>query len=150
MSDESQGAVDALAAMFERSEDLERAALAAYETRREAVRAAAVLEYRCASRGCHLLTVWRTPVGLMFYQPPYKLAPAVNEATSNADGRAANTSDGDRRWNARGGRLDDLRAWDEAGLRLNCDHVHKFVGVAELFAAADSGVRGSPVRRNVG
>ena len=110
----------------------------------------AVLEYFCkARRGCLLLLVWRTRDGLMFYQPGYKLAPDFNTEHSTADGRAANTVDGDRRWKPQAGALHgfyrDLP--DGGGLQLQCGHVSRLVSGNELLDQAQAATPGQPRRR---
>ena len=93
------------------------------------------IAYRCAARKCLLLDVVQVPGQLIAHIPPYKLSPEVNEATSNADGRAANTRDGDRRW------LGHTFGMGSAiNFGLNCDHVQKvLLEKHELQADIDAG-----------
>lgn len=114
----------------------------------DVTRGNAVVEYRCARRGCLLLHVWRTPDGLKYYQPGYKLSAALNERDSNAAGRARNTIDGDRRWRSRGGVLDDLQGWGaDVGIPLQCDHLNSVAPSDEVLAQAEAATPGSPTRR---
>jgi hypothetical protein len=116
---------------------------------RAAVKDAAVLVARCPARKrkCLLLHAWRTPDGVLFYQPPYKTAPDVNVATSEPDARARHTTDGDNHWRATAGTLDSLRGWGpEAVLHLRCDHIQTTVAFDDLVAKADAATPGQPVR----
>lgn len=93
---------------------------AALQATRELHRYRAVT-YRCGhERRCLLLDVVQTPRGLIFHNPPYKLSPARNDADSSESGRARNTRDGDRHWNAQ-----TYFASECLNVSLNCDHVHR-------------------------
>lgn len=77
------------------------------------------LVYRCPNRKrCALAEIYASPAGVLVYHPTYKLAPEVNAASSSAEGRAANTRDGNNHWNRRVYFLDPAD-----NLTLNCDHV---------------------------
>lgn len=135
--------------LFQQREQRDAAILAAWQTDRKRCRAAAVLTYKCAARECLLILVWRTPLGLAFIHPAYKLARGRNEELSNAAGRAANTSDGVRHWRAYGGLLDDLDGWEDTFMNLVCDHVNINVSSETLLAEARSATPGNPTRRIV-
>lgn len=141
--------MDAFEDMIAALGDEETTVRTAYETATRAhIRAALVVEYRCRRRGCLLLHIWRSPQGLMFYQPPYKNSPRLNDATSSASGRAKNTVDGARRWRSRAGNLDRVRGWDvPMGLAVACDHVSQTVETDILLALADSARPGKETRR---
>jgi hypothetical protein len=114
---------------------------------RRAMQQSALLEYRCP-KGCLLLHVWRSPAGLMFYQPPYKLSPSLNEVRSSPSGRAKNTLDGERRWRATAGVLDEYRGWGpDTTLGLNCHHLNHHEKTDALLEAADAATPGTPTRR---
>lgn len=133
------------------ADEAERHIIAAFESAqgRRAAKAAALAEYRCPS-GCLLLYVWRSPMGVLFYQPPYKLSAARNDAQSSPSGRAKNTRDGERRWNAQAGILDRLRSWEsEVGLSLQCDHVQRHEPVDKLLTVMDAATPGHPTRRTL-
>jgi len=80
-----------------------------------------VITYRCRlpRQRCLLLDVLETPAGQIFHFPRYKLPPGVNEATSTAEGRAANTEDGGRKWK---GYTSFIEAVGDT-FEVNCDHV---------------------------
>lgn len=140
---------DDLAALLAELDHEAEVVAAAYESAgRKRIAPVTVATFHCAARrSCTLLTVWRTPAGLMFYRPRYRNSPALNAAESNAEGREANTEDGERRWRARAGNLDRLRDWGEhAGMELNCDHAHTFMRMPDLLAVVDRGTPGAPTR----
>ena len=88
---------------------------------RKRIEAATVATFHCrAKRSCTVLTVWRTPQGLMFYRPRHRTSPAVTAAESSASGRAKNTEDGDGRWRAKTYFLDQA-----ANVTLDCDHLRQ-------------------------
>jgi len=77
------------------------------------------LTYRCHTRErCTLAEIYPSPNGVLVYLPPYKRSPQRNQETSSPEGRKANTSDGDRRWNGHAFFIE--AAWN---LTLNCDHI---------------------------
>lgn len=80
-----------------------------------------ILSYRCPSR-CLLVDVLNLPQGVIFHVPAYKLSPQVNDAASSPEGRAKNTSDGQRRWNAHTFFQEDC-----VNVSLSCDHVRQVV-----------------------
>jgi len=80
-----------------------------------------ILSYRCPSR-CLLVDVLNLPQGVIFHVPAYKLSPQVNDAASSPEGRAKNTSDGQRRWKAHTFFQEDC-----VNVSLNCDHVRQVV-----------------------
>ena len=111
---------------------------------RKHIRAATVLEYRCRTKGCLLLIAWRSPQGLLFYQPDYKLSPTMNTADSNESGRARNTLDGDRHWMPTAGSLDDFRGWGPTcALHMDCRHVRRPIPTDDLLAAAEAATPGN-------
>ena len=126
----------------------EQLILSAYETTDpKRIKVVALLEYRCR-HGCLLLHVWRSPDGVLFYRPAYKLSPRFNAERSNAAGRARNTRDGGNHWNPVAGLLDDLRGWGpSAGLDLQCDHVDQTLPASDLLEEADAATPGRPTRR---
>ncbi|WP_028655964.1 hypothetical protein [Nocardioides sp. J54] len=94
-----------------------------------------LLVYRCKQRGCLLLDVIQLPQGVVLHRPAYRRSPQRNEATSNAVGRAKNTTDGDRRWKAN---TAFASSWGNA--ELVCDHIHDVVlEIEEIQAAVDAG-----------
>lgn len=113
---------DLFAAWRERDERA-RLGQAAYEAMKATGRLKhhRMLTYRCKTRGCVLLDVLQlpAPVGMVFYQPNYKLSRSVNEAQSTPEGRARNTVDGDRRWKARA-QVDGT----PINYSLVCDHLN--------------------------
>lgn len=127
------------------------AVLAMYETQqgRAAARAVALAEYRCAGQGCLLLHLWRSPQGVMFYRPAYKLSLGRNESESTPDGRAANTTDGRNHWRADAGTLESARGWEGHAMPVQCDHFQGNVSTADLFADADAATPGKPRRRRL-
>lgn len=92
--------------------------LKANPQQKKAVRA---VSYHCETEGCTLLEVYPLKQGVLFYQPAYKLSPAVNEEKSSAEGRTANTKDGERRWSEQCGHLEGA-----LNLNLNCDHIEDY------------------------
>lgn len=76
-----------------------------------------VVTYFCPNR-CRLADVLDTKQGLIIHSPGYKLSPRINEGTTNASGRAANTIDGNRRWKAHTYFIDQA-----ANITCSCDHV---------------------------
>ena len=118
------------------------AVVSAYEgMSRAAVRSVLLVELKCR-REHVLLHVWRSPEGLRYYQPPYKNSPNMNAATSTAEGREANTVDGDRRWRSRGGSLPH-----DGSLELSCDHVKETVRIEAVHQMAAAARPGTPTRR---
>ena len=104
------------------------------------------IEYRCPRR-CLLLEAVETPLGILIHQNRYKLSPAQNEARSSADGRAANTYDGDRHWQERSYFLaDSALSWPEPEVSqvLTCDHVLAFP-LTSARLTADWGARRTEV-----
>lgn len=97
------------------------------------------LTYRCHARRCLLLEAVDTPEGVLVHQKRYKLSPTVNEATSTAEGRAANTEDGRNHWRAQTYWLStSALRWDDlpqAGQSLECDHVLSHLLTAPQFTA---------------
>lgn len=122
---------------------------AAYESADRAdVRAVAVVEYRCR-QGCLLLHTWRSPTGLLYYQPAYRLSPERADAETVESARVKRTTDGYRRWRARGGVLEELRDWgDSVGLEFQCDHLKHYRSAPMILADADAAEPGKPTRRS--
>lgn len=89
-----------------------------------------ILTYRCQDRRCLLLDVLQLPAGLLVHQPRYKVAPKLNEASSNPEGRARNTEDGDRRWKGQ-----TFLSADARGYSLHCDHITDHHLAQEVFDA---------------
>ncbi len=121
---------------------------------RAALRQVLVLEYRCPS-GCLLLHAWRTPDGLRWYRPQNTLSPAVAEADLVEAARIKHTSDGERRWLASGGSLDELLDFfeldpSEGGLSLNCHHLRNVVALCDRLASDTANVTpGQPTRATI-
>lgn len=134
-------------------DDLDAAAEATYHLARQTRRLRGVLlvEYRCP-KGCLLLHAWRSPAGVLGWRPPYRSSPALNAETSTAEGRASNTSDGERRWRGHAFNLDSARSWEGHALPLTCDHTPARFSVptASVLADADAATPGRPTRRIVG
>lgn len=86
-------------------------------TRHHQQNKAARLIYRCP-RNCVLCRVYVTAQGVVVYFPRYRLSPAANAETSNTDGRATNTLDGERRWKERTRFLDQV-----VDAPVICDHL---------------------------
>lgn len=95
--------------------------------------------YRCSKR-CLLVDVLTTAQGLIIHVPAYKLSPAVNEQNSNASGRAANTTDGDRRW--KGHTFPSAAA---INVTLACDHLHHKLLEMDVIEADSAARRGEVV-----
>ena len=88
------------------------------------------LTYRCKTRRCVLLELYRTKQGLVVRYPPYKLSRRVNTETSSEGGRAKNTSDGDRHWVEQVGffpEVGDVAGDRYIALPMNCDHVRSTI-----------------------
>lgn len=81
-----------------------------------------ILTYRCRARRCLLLDFVQVPGAVVVHSPAYRLSPSLNASTSNEDGRAKNTFDGDRRWKAH-----TYDARSALNFVLNCDHVRGIV-----------------------
>jgi hypothetical protein len=119
-----------------------------------ALRQVLVLEYRCPS-GCLLLHAWRTPAGLRWYRPRNTLSPAVAEADLVKAARIKYTSDGERKWLASGGSLDELLDFfeldpREGGLSLNCHHLRNVVALCDRLASDTANVTpGQPTRATI-
>lgn len=103
-----------------------------------------LLDYRCP-QGCLLLHVWQSPRGRLFYLPRYQLSAAKNAETAEP-ARMRRTEDGDHKWPARGGVLDDVLGF--GGLSLNCRHLRRGIAV-ERLAADSTGTPGRPTRRRI-
>lgn len=120
---------------------------AAYEAMKPKDRRAAALAiWRCEQKGCTLLHVWRSPMGILFYQPRYTSSPGMNAESSTEAGRAKNTFDGDNHWKPTAGVLDHLRDWGkDAGLTVQCAHIpRQTIAEPDLFAVVDAGTPGNP------
>jgi hypothetical protein len=136
--------MDNLAELFQESERRRAQVTAYYRVLKEAKKLNNVLvsSYYCDDGGgCLLLHIFQTPIGLAFFLPKYKLSRAENESSSNAEGRANNTDDGDRKWTFQS---DALPA--SGNLTLNCDHVRNYV--LEMKGLV-TGKPGAPLRRVV-
>ena len=112
---------ESLSEMIAHQDEIQRLAAAAYDATRKLGKLSShrLLSYRCPRR-CLLLDVaqFPAPVGVVLHTPGYKRSPTVNEATSTAAGRAANTVDGDRRWKAH-----TFLPEQAINVTLACDHV---------------------------
>lgn len=132
-----------LGAKLDRSDRAAAESLAYYRLLKERKKLTSVLIYeaRCDSRDrCLLLHVFQTPAGPAFYLPRYKLSPEVNARESNADGRRANTEDGNNRWKGQAGLVRPA-----FNFSLNCDHYR-----GELEPDDIEGEPGRPTRRTFG
>ncbi|MFC0359517.1 hypothetical protein ACFFHC_06885 [Kytococcus schroeteri] len=113
----------AFSQMLDAREERRRLGQAAYEALKATGRLKhhRVLTYRCKTRGCLLLDVLQlpAPVGMVFYQPGYKLAPSVNAARSTEAGRRNHTTDGDRRWKPA-----VMPGGQPGNYTVNCDHLN--------------------------
>lgn len=119
--------------------------LAAYDAAGRSRRSQVTLaEYRCRKR-CDLLVVWQSPAGRLARLRPYKMSRDLNDTESSADGRAANTSDGDRHWTGVVLFLDEVPA--DVPLPVNCDHFRSHVIVHALLAELAGRQPGRPFRR---
>lgn len=93
-----------------------------------------LLTYRCERR-CLLLDVINLPQGVVLHQPSYKLSPSINEVTSNESGRAKNTRDGARRWQAQ-----TYFASEFINAALVCDHLqYRVIDRDDVQADLDAG-----------
>lgn len=109
--------------------------------------------YRCPKR-CLLLLVWDAPEGTLVYRPAYTLSRRLNADTSTAEGRAANTADGERRWKASISPYDSLKRMAggdvgngfTAGISLECRHAHTFVSASKIVEAVEGSRRGHAKR----
>ncbi|GAA1118113.1 hypothetical protein GCM10009670_04120 [Citricoccus alkalitolerans] len=120
MDDNSLGVL--IGHMNDRQKQAE-AVYAALRTNERIRKKARTLVYRCPNRTrCALAEVYASPAGVLIHHPSYKLSRDLNEQGSSADGRAANTTDGDRHWKVRTYFLEAA-----VNLALNCDHVHHVV-----------------------
>lgn len=141
---------DAIAAEVKRRGDREREILRQHqEASAVAVRRSSLAEYRCDhQKDCLLFRGWRTPGGDVYVIPGYKLEPATNLATSSDEGRRINTIDGDRRWRARGGDLDDLRRATNP-IDVRCAHGTAWLLPANIIGDVDAATPGNPTRRKI-
>lgn len=125
---------------------------AAYESASaERLRPTLLVEYRCRGQGCLLWRVWRSPRGMCFYLPGYKLSSARTDAETVETARAKRTSDGYRKWRGRGGLLDRLRDWppEVVGMLFQCDHTKVHRRADQLIADAEAATPGKPTRRHL-
>jgi hypothetical protein len=130
--------------------------VALYEsTPRSALLQVLVLEYRCPS-SCLLLHAWRTPGGLMWYRPRNTLSHAVAESDLVEAARIKHTSDGERKWLATGGSLDEFLEFfaddpDAAGaLSMNCHHLRNVQVLCDRLARDTANVTpGQPTRATI-
>lgn len=108
-----------------------------------------LVEYHCAQRGCLLLRVWASPYGPAFHKPPYVLSAERNLASSNADGRANNTTDGFNRWKGATDVWVDVKEDPRFGWSLNCRHVAVTVSAADIQTDIETASPGEPIRRRI-
>ena len=137
MTTDGARAIGEMFAYLERDEEMALAWVESLRRRGEAAQHRAVT-FRC-SRGCSMLEVYPTPRGIVIYRPRYRLSPERNAAQSNAEGRAANTEDGNRRWKAHAGFLPT--GWEGWTMPLACDHSEGGVTPDEITSAVASGKR---------
>lgn len=100
------------------------------------------LTYRCKTRRCMLMELYRTRQGLVVRYPPYKLSPRVNAETSSEGGRKNNTSDGDRHWVEQVGffpEVGDVAGGQYIALPMNCDHVRSTIRPAAVLEDLERG-----------
>lgn len=107
--------------------------------KRGRLKAHRAVAYRCPKR-CLLADVLTTAQGIIIHVPAYKLSPKVNEESSSASGRAANTTDGDRRWKAH-----TFPVEAAINVTCTCDHVHHFVLDVDTIEADVEARRGEVV-----
>ncbi len=110
------------------------------------------LEYRCPA-GCLLLHAWRTPDGMLWYRPRHTLSHETAAADLVDSARRKRTSDGERKWLATGGSLDELLDFFDfdptgGGLSLNCHHLRN-VTVLCAQLADEIGTPGQPTRKRI-
>lgn len=131
MNDPEAEFVDTVGQMLQRMDETKALATEIYGALKErgALNRHRIVEYRCR-RGCLLLDVLATPAGTIVHHPAYKLSPKLNEQSSNASGRRAHTTDGNRHWQARTTGLEPGFDTD-----LNCPHVRRFLRWGDLEAA---------------
>ncbi len=100
--------------------------------------------YCTASHPCLLLEVWQAPGRRLGVLPSYTLPPAANAALSSAEGRTANTVDGDRKWKPWAVFIDELPR--SSNLTLTCKHPleQPLLDVADLLDAIDGATAGRP------
>lgn len=102
------------------------------------------LTYRCATPArCLLLDAVETPLGVVLHQRRFKQSHQVNQARSNASGRAKNTTDGDNHWRPRTYWLTssalsiltdpEVIGGETGRLSIQCDHV----GVPDVLLSGD-------------
>lgn len=110
---------------------------AAIQANPDLVPASSRLIYRCTGRRCALMKVYRTPDGeALLIHPRYKLSEAVNAAESSADGREANTEDGNRHWKGWAGWLQESNQYP-----VGCDHTRTLLGSERIVADLDRRAR---------
>jgi hypothetical protein len=128
-------------------------------------RAVTLVAYVCASqRGCALLTVWQAPNGRNWYTPRYVLSEEIAKIETAESARSKRTEDGQKRWRAMGGSLDELIEFtrdaitlDErgigrdasttVGLSVNCRHLRNlFVSAREIAGDLATVMPGSRTR----
>lgn len=73
-------------------------------------------------RQCVLMYVYDTPQGIIVHHPTHKPSPRRNLERSSAEGRAANTLDGDRRWKERAYFLEHSERFSSFAM-VDCHHV---------------------------
>lgn len=128
--------------------------VALYEsTPKPALRQVLVLEYRCPA-GCLLLHAWSTPDGIMWYRPRHTLSreTAANDLVESA--KQKRTSDGERKWIATGGSLDELLDFFDfdpgrGGLSMNCHHLRNVTVLCDRLAADSNVTPGQPTRETI-
>lgn len=118
--------------------------------RTTALNDALLLDYRCP-KSCLLLHVWQSPSGRMFYIPGYQLSRTKADTETAAAAREYRAVDGDRKWPARGGNLDELLDFFErgkmpGGLQVTCRHVRQVLAAAEIVKLLDGSSPGRPTR----
>lgn len=99
--------------------------------------AVALVEWRCPDR-CLLAQAFQLPGRQVLVTTAYKLSPKVNEAGSTPTARALRTSDGDRRWRARGY---DLQSLADADAGLTQQHLGAVVNCAHVLERVLTGTR---------
>ncbi|MFQ6483773.1 hypothetical protein [Brachybacterium epidermidis] len=137
MTNDATRVIGEMFAYLERDEEMALAWVESLRRRGDASKHRAVA-FRCR-KGCSMLEVYPTPRGVIVYRPRYRLSPTRNAEQSSAEGRAANTEDGDRRWKAHAGFLPT--EWEGWTMPLACDHAELSISADAISTAVADGKR---------
>lgn len=112
------------------------------------------MTYRCASHQCLLLdAIDAGQLGIIMHQGQYKYSDSENQSRSNANGRARNTIDGNRKWKSRTYEIEqsalarEFSDEDRMTLSVSCDHVLSYeISNEEYWSDWESGQKTIRIR----